>query len=124
MTLNTLFQPPDIYRTGVAVSPVTHWSLYDNVYTERFNGLITDNHDGHDRGSPISYVDGSRGSLLLVHGGGDDSVHFQNSEVLINALVAANKPSQMVEDPNRTHGLSQGKNTTRHLLRLITRYPV
>ena len=122
MTLNTLFQHPDIYRTGVAVSPVTHWSLYDNVYTERFNGLITDNREGYDRGSPISYVDGFRGNLLLVHGGGDDNVHFQNSEVLINALVAANKPFQMMEYPNRTHCVCQGKNTTLHLFSLITRY--
>jgi len=103
MTLNVLFQHPDIYRTGVAVSPVTHWALYDNVYTERFNGLITDNRAGYDRGSPLSYVGGFQGNLLLVHGGGDDNVHFQNSEMLINALVAADKPFQMMEYPNRTH---------------------
>jgi dipeptidyl-peptidase-4 len=122
MTLNVLFQHPDIYRTGVAVSPVTHWSLYDNVYTERFNGLIDKNRDGYDRGSPISYVNGFQGNLLLVHGGGDDNVHFQNSEILINALVAANKPFQMMEYPNRTHCVCQGKNTTLHLFSLITRY--
>jgi dipeptidyl-peptidase 4 len=122
MTLNVLFQHPDIYRTGVAVSPVTHWALYDNVYTERFNGLITTNRAGYDRGSPISYVDGFKGNLLLVHGGGDDNVHFQNSEMLINALVAANKPFQMMEYPNRTHCICQGKNTTLHLFSLITRY--
>ena len=122
MTLNVLFQHPEIYRTGVAVSPVTHWSLYDNVYTERFNGLISDNREGYDRGSPISYVDGFRGNLLLVHGSGDDNVHFQNSEVLINALVAANKPFQMMDYPNRTHCVCQGKNTTLHLFSLITRY--
>ena len=95
----------------MAVSPVTHWALYDNVYTERFNGLITDNKAGYDRGSPISYVNGFKGNLLLVHGGGDDNVHFQNSEMLINALVAANKPFQMMEYPNRTHCICQGKNT-------------
>ncbi len=122
MTLNTLFQHPDLYRTGVAVSPVTHWALYDNVYTERFNGLISTNREGYDRGSPISYVGGFRGNLLLVHGGGDDNVHFQNSEMLINALVAANKPFQMMEYPNRTHCICQGKNTTLHLFTLITRY--
>jgi dipeptidyl-peptidase-4 len=122
MTLNVLFQHPDIYRTGVAVSPVTHWALYDNVYTERFNGLITTNRGGYDRGSPISYVSGFEGNLLLVHGGGDDNVHFQNSELLINALVAANKPFQMMEYPNRTHCICQGKNTTLHLFSLITRY--
>ena len=122
MTLNVLFQHPDIYRTGVAVSPVTHWSLYDNVYTERFNGLFSENREGYDRGSPISYVDGFRGNLLLVHGSGDDNVHFQNSEVLINALVASNKPFEMMDYPNRTHCLCQGKNTTLHLFSLITRY--
>jgi len=122
MSLNVLFQHPELYRTAVAVSPVTHWRLYDNVYTERFNGLITTNRAGYDRGSPISYVDGFKGNLLLVHGGGDDNVHFQNSEMLINALVAANKPFQMMEYPNRTHCICQGKSTTLHLFSLITRY--
>jgi dipeptidyl-peptidase-4 len=122
MSLNVLFQHPDIYRTAVAVSPVTNWKLYDNVYTERFNGLITDNEAGYDRGSPISYVNGFRGSLLLVHGSGDDNVHYQNSEILINALVAANKPFTMMDYPNRTHCICQGKNTTQHLFSLMTRF--
>ncbi len=122
MTLNTLFQYPGLFRTGVAVSPVTHWSLYDNVYTERFNGLPAENKAGYDRGSPLTYVNGLKGNLLLVHGSGDDNVHFQNSEVLINALVAANKPFTMMEYPNRTHCVCQGKNTQLHLFELITRY--
>jgi len=122
MTLNVLFQHPDIYRTGVAVSPVTHWSLYDNVYTERFNGLISDNREGYDRGSPLSYVKGLRGNLLLIHGGGDDNVHYQNTEMLINALVAANRPFEMMEYPNRTHCICQGKGTQVHLFDLVTRF--
>jgi dipeptidyl-peptidase-4 len=122
MSLNVLFQHPELYRTAVAVSPVTHWRLYDNVYTERFNGLITDNKAGYDRGSPLSYVDGMRGNLLLVHGGGDDNVHYQNSEMLINALVAAGKPFEMMEYPNRTHCICQGKGTQAHLFDLITRF--
>jgi dipeptidyl-peptidase-4 len=122
MVLNSLFQHPDLYRTGVAVSPVTHWSLYDNVYTERYNGLITDNREGYDRGSPLSYVKGLKGSLLLIHGGGDDNVHFQNSEIMINALVAANRPFEMMEYPNRTHCICQGKGTQAHLFDLVTRF--
>ena len=122
MSLNSLFQHPDLFSTGVAVSPVTHWSLYDNVYTERFNGLPSDNRAGYDRGSPLTYVNGLKGNLLLIHGGGDDNVHFQNSEVLVNALVAANKPFTMMEYPNRTHCVCQGKNTQVHLFELITRY--
>jgi dipeptidyl-peptidase-4 len=122
MSLNSLFQHADIFRTGVAVSPVTHWALYDNVYTERFNGLPSENKAGYDRGSPLSYVKGLRGNLLLIHGGGDDNVHFQNSEMLINALIAANKPFTMMEYPNRTHCICQGRNTQAHLFELITRY--
>jgi dipeptidyl-peptidase 4 len=122
MSLNGLFQHPDLFSTAVAVSPVTHWSLYDNVYTERFNGLPSDNKAGYDRGSPLTYVNNLRGNLLLIHGSGDDNVHFQNSEVLINALVAANKPFTMMEYPNRTHCVCQGKNTQAHLFELITRY--
>jgi dipeptidyl-peptidase-4 len=122
MSLNSLFQHPDIFRTGVAVSPVTHWALYDNVYTERFNGLPDQNKAGYDRGSPLTYVGGFRGNLLLIHGSGDDNVHFQNTEMLINALVAANKPFTMMEYPNRTHCICQGRNTQAHLFDLITRY--
>jgi dipeptidyl-peptidase 4 len=122
MTLNSLFQHANLFTTGVAVSPVTHWALYDNVYTERFNGLPADNAAGYDRGSPLSYVKGLQGNLLLVHGSGDDNVHFQNSEMLINALVAANKPFTMMEYPNRTHCICQGRNTQAHLFGLITDY--
>ena len=122
MSLNVLFQHPDLYRTGIAVSPVTHWALYDNVYTERFNGLPAENKAGYDRGSPLTYVNGLRGNLLLIHGSGDDNVHFQNSEMLINALVTANKPFTMMEYPNRTHCICQGKNTQAHLFDLISRY--
>jgi dipeptidyl-peptidase-4 len=122
MALNSLFQHPDLYQTGVAVSPVTHWALYDNVYTERFNGLITENREGYDRGSPLSYVKGMRGTLLLIHGSGDDNVHYQNTERLINALVAANRPFEMMEYPNRTHCICQGKGTQAHLFDLVTRF--
>ena len=122
MSLNSLFQHPGLFTTAVAVSPVTHWSLYDNVYTERFNGLPADNQAGYDRGSPLTYVNGLKGNLLLIHGSGDDNVHFQNTEMLINALIAANKPFTLMEYPNRTHCICQGKNTQAHLFNLITRY--
>jgi len=105
----------------VSVAPVTHWKFYDTIYTERYNGLPQQNADGYDRGSPLSYVDGLKGELLLIHGSGDDNVHYQNSEALINALVQANKPFAMMEYPNRTHSISGG-NTSVHLFDTITRF--
>jgi dipeptidyl-peptidase-4 len=121
MSLNTLFQAPSVYRTAISVAPVTHWKFYDNIYTERYNGLPQENREGYDRGSPLSYVDGLKGELLLVHGSGDDNVHYQNSESLINALVAANKQFAMMEYPDRNHSISGG-NTTVHLRELLTRF--
>ena len=121
MSLNALFQAPEVYRTAIAVAPVTHWKYYDNIYTERYNGLPQENAAGYDKGSPLSYVKQMKGDLLLVHGSGDDNVHYQNSEALINALVAANKQFDMMEYPDRNHSISGG-NTTLHLRELLTRY--
>jgi dipeptidyl-peptidase 4 len=121
MSLNALFQHGDVYRTAVAVAPVTHWKYYDNIYTERYNGLPQENQDGYDRGSPLTYVNQLRGDLLLVHGSGDDNVHFQNSQAMVNALVAANKQFSLMEYPNRNHGIFGG-NTRLHLFTLITNY--
>ncbi len=121
MSLNVLFRHPEVYRTAVAVAPVTHWKYYDNIYTERYNGLPKENQKGYDAGSPLSYVDGLRGNLLVIHGSGDDNVHYQNTEALVNKLVAANKPFSMMEYPNRNHGIFGG-NTRQHLFDLMTRY--
>lgn len=121
MSLNGLFRAPDVFRAAIAVAPVTHWKYYDNIYTERYNGLPATNAAGYDSGSPLSHVDGLRGELLVVHGSGDDNVHYQNTEALVNALVAANKPFQMMEYPNRNHGIFGG-NTRRHLFETMTRF--
>ena len=121
MTLNDLFHGGTTYRAGIAVAPVTSWRFYDNIYTERYNGLPQTNGAGYDAGSPLSAVDSLQADLLLVHGSGDDNVHYQNSEALINRLVQADKPFQFMEYPNRNHGIFGG-NTRRHLFELLTRY--
>lgn len=119
MSLNGLFRAPDVYRTAVAVAPVTHWTLYDNIYTERYNGLPKDNAAGYDEGSPLRYVGQMKGKLLLVHGSGDDNVHYQNSETLVNALVTANKQFRFMDYPNRNHSIAGG-NTSVHLRTMLT----
>jgi dipeptidyl-peptidase-4 len=121
LSLNAIFRFPDVYRSAVAVAPVTHWALYDNIYTERYNGLPAENRDGYDVGSPLTHVAGLRGDLLLAHGSGDDNVHYQNTEALVNALIAANKPFQMMEYPNRTHGMREGA-ARLHLFGTIARF--
>lgn len=121
MSLNGLFQAPDVYSMAISVAPVTHWKFYDNIYTERYNGLPDENKAGYDAGSPLSYVDRMRGRLLLVHGTGDDNVHYQNSESLINGLVKADKQFDLMSYPNRTHGIFGG-NTSVHLRTMLTNF--
>src|SRR4030095_10486665 len=114
-TLKLMFRYPEIYKTGMSVAPVANQRYYDTIYQERYMGLPRQNGEEYKQGSPITFADKLQGNLLLVHGTGDDNVHFQNSEALINALVAANKPFTMMAYPNRSHGISEGRNTSRHL---------
>ncbi|HEX9729361.1 MAG TPA: S9 family peptidase [Gemmatimonadales bacterium] len=122
MTLNLMFRYPGIYRTGMAVAPVPDQRYYDTIYQERYMGLPQENAEGYRRGSPITYADRLEGNLLVVHGTGDDNVHYQGTEALINRLVEHNKPFTMMAYPNRTHGIFEGRGTTRHLYGLLTRY--
>jgi dipeptidyl-peptidase-4 len=121
-TLNCLFRYPDIFGTGMAVAPVPDQRYYDTIYQERYMGLPQDNAEGYARGSPISYADRLRGNLLLVHGTGDDNVHYQGTEALINRLIENGKEFDMMAYPNRTHGIYEGAGTTRHVYGLLTRY--
>jgi dipeptidyl-peptidase-4 len=121
-SLNAIFRFPDVYKAAMAVAPVTDWRYYDTIYTERYMGLPQDNADDYRRGSPITFATQLKGKLLVVHGTGDDNVHYQNTEALINALVAANKPFTVMSYPNRSHGIYEGANTTRHLFELLARF--
>ena len=121
-TLNAMFRYPDVYKVGMAVAPVPDIRYYDSIYQERYCGLPQDHPDEYKQSSPITFASQLQGQLLLVHGTGDDNVHYQGSEALINALVAANKQFTMMSYPNRSHGIYEGAGTTRHLYGLLTRF--
>jgi dipeptidyl-peptidase-4 len=121
-TLNAMFRHPDLYKVGVAVAPVADIRYYDTIYQERYCGLPQDHPDEYKQSSPITFAGQLKGELLVVHGTGDDNVHYQGTEALINALVAANKQFQMMAYPNRSHGIYEGAGTTRHLYGLLTRF--
>ncbi len=122
MTLNMMFRHPEIYKTGIAVAFVANQRFYDTIYQERYMGLPKDNEEGFTKGSPITYAHRLEGNLLVVHGTGDDNVHFQNFEVLVNELVANNKRFSMLSYPNRSHGIYEGRNTTLHLYGAFTTF--
>jgi dipeptidyl-peptidase-4 len=122
MTLNCMFRHPEIYKTGIAVAFVANQKFYDSIYQERYMGLPEDNPDGYRDGSPVNHANGLQGNLLLIHGSGDDNVHYQNCEVLVNELIKQNKIFSMIEYPMRSHGISERENTTRHLYETMFAY--
>ena len=118
-TLNSMFRYPDVFKTGVAIAFVSDQRLYDTIYQERYMNTPQNNPDGYFRGSPISYAAGLKGNLLLLHGTGDDNVHYQNTEKLVNELVRHGKTFYQVSYPMRTHGISEGQGTSQHLRRTL-----
>jgi dipeptidyl-peptidase-4 len=121
-SLNAIFRYPDVYSMAMAVAPVPDIRYYDTIYQERYCGLPQDHPEEYKQSSPVTFANQLKGQLLIVHGTGDDNVHYQGTEALINALVAANKPFTMMAYPNRSHGIYEGPGTTRHLYELLTRY--
>jgi dipeptidyl-peptidase-4 len=122
MTLNAIFRYPDLYRTALAVAPVPNQRHYDTIYQERYMGLPFDNVEGYRNGSPIHFARQLKGNLLIVHGTGDDNCHYLGVENLIDELIVHNKQFTMLAYPNRSHGISEGRNTTRHLFEALTAY--
>lgn len=121
-TLNLLFQYPDIFKTGIAVAAVANQLTYDNIYQERYMGPPQETKADYIKGSPVTYAKNLRGNLLYIHGTGDDNVHYQNAEMLLNELIKYNKQFQFMSYPNRTHSISEGEGTTKHLRTLFTNY--
>ena len=118
-TLHAMFRYPKLYKVGVSVAPVPDQRAYDTIYQERYMGLLESNGKGYEQGSPITHAEGLTGALLIIHGSADDNCHYQTTEQLIDKLVELNKAFSMMVYPGRTHSISEGKNTSRHLRKII-----
>jgi len=119
-TLNLMFQYPEIYKTGISISAVDNLLFYDNIYEERYMGLLPESMDNYVKGSPIYYAKNLKGNLLFIHGTGDDNVQYDNAEALLNVLIKYNKIFQFMPYPNRTHSISEGAGTRKHLSTLYS----
>lgn len=121
MTSLCLTKGGGTFKMGIAVAPVINWRFYDTIYTERYLKRPQDNADGYDENSPINFARNLEGNYLLIHGTGDDNVHYQNSMEWVNALVNANKQFDTFFYPNKTHGISGGI-TRYHLYTKMTNF--
>ena len=109
MASNCIFQGADVFKTAIAVAPVTSWRYYDSIYTERYMQTPQENASGYDNNSPINHASKLKGNFLLVHGTADDNVHVQNSMKMIEALIQANKQFDWAIYPDKNHGIYGGK---------------
>ncbi|MBE6287253.1 MAG: S9 family peptidase [Mediterranea massiliensis] len=121
-TLNCMFRYPDVFHTGIAVAFVSDQRLYDTIYQERYMNTPQANPDGYRKGSPITYVEGLKGNLLLIHGTGDDNVHYQSCEMLVNELVKHGKLFSQISYPMRSHSINERQGTTYHLRKSMVNY--
>lgn len=116
-----LFKGAGLFKTAIAVAPVTTWRFYDTIYTERYLQKPQDNPGGYDNNSPITWADRMTGNYLLIHGTGDDNVHVQNAFELQNELIKNGKQFQTFYYPDRNHGI-YGGNTRTHLFEMMTNF--
>ena len=121
-TLNCMFRYPQVFSTGIAVAFVSDQRLYDTVYQERYMNTPQNNPEGYRKGSPITYVEGLKGNLLLIHGTGDDNVHYQSCEMLVNELVKHGKIFSQISYPMRSHSINERPGTTLHLRKTMADY--
>lgn len=121
-TLHLLGQYPELFKAGVAVASVANQLTYDNIYTERYMGLPQENKEAYSKGSPITHVKNIKAALLYMHGTGDDNVHYQNAELLLNEFIKYNKQVRFMAYPNRTHSISEGEGTQLHLSTMYTNF--
>ena len=117
----SLLKGNDVFKMAIAVAPVMNWRYYDNIYTERFLGLPKDNAKGYDDNSPLNFADRLKGNYLLIHGTGDDNVHFQNSAEMVEKLEEAGKQFEFRIYPNKNHSIYDATGNTRlNLYQLMT----
>jgi dipeptidyl-peptidase-4 len=121
MTSLAMTKGADYFKMGIAVAPVTNWRFYDNIYTERFMRTPQENATGYDDNSPINFANKIKGKYFLIHGSGDDNVHYQNSMEMITALTNANVQFDLFIYPNKDHGI-YGGNTRNHLFNMLFNY--
>lgn len=119
MSSLVMLKGADYFKAGIAVAPVTTWRFYDTIYTERYLQRPQDNPTGYDENSPLNHVEKLKGNYLLIHGTGDDNVHFQNSVAMQEALINAGKQFESFYYPDKAHGIS-GSKTRIHLYQMMT----
>jgi dipeptidyl-peptidase 4 len=112
LTLYAVTGAPDVFKAAVAGAPVTDWSFYDSIYTERYMRTPAANPEGYETSSPLKKAAALKASLLLIHGTSDDNVHLANTIAFVEALTRAGRPYSLLVHPREMHGYRDRANRT------------
>jgi len=119
-TLYCILNAPGVWKAAVSGAPVTDWTFYDTIWTERYLDRPQDNPQGYKDSSPITYAKRLKDHLLIVHGLADDNVHPQNTVDFTDQLVAADLPFEEAVYPHQKHGFKREPN--RHFYERMTEF--
>jgi dipeptidyl-peptidase-4 len=112
LTLYAVTRAPDVFRAAVAGAPVTDWSFYDSIYTERYMRTPAANPQGYESGSPLKKASALQAALLLIHGTADDNVHLANTVSFVDALTKSGRPYGLRIHPREPHAFRDKANRT------------
>ncbi len=111
----------DSFKMGIAGAPVTDWSLYDTIYTERYMDTPQANPKGYQSSSVIRTAKDLKGRLLLIHGNMDDNVHIQNTFSFVHELQKSGRQFELMVYPRSRHGV-RGLSLVYHLRKMMAEY--
>jgi dipeptidyl-peptidase-4 len=109
-----LLRHGDVFQAAVPGAFISDHRYYEAGFTERYLGLPQESPAAYDKAAALRYAPSLTGNLLMLHGTADDNVHYQNLELMTNALISAGKHFAVVPYPNRSHAMTEGVNTKAH----------
>lgn len=108
LTLMAMFKEGDVFTAGAALRPVGDWASYHHGYTSPILNNPQDDKEAYAQSSPINFVEGLKGSLLICHGMVDTNVHFQDSVRIVQKLIDLGKKNwEVAPYPVENHAFTR-----------------
>jgi dipeptidyl aminopeptidase/acylaminoacyl peptidase len=105
-----MFHYPDFFKVGIAESGNHDQRDYEDDWAEKWAGLEVKNADStsnYDSQANQNFVKNLKGKLLLAHGSMDNNVPMNNTLLVVEALIKANKDFDLLIIPNVAHGYGE-----------------
>jgi dipeptidyl aminopeptidase/acylaminoacyl peptidase len=109
-TAQAMFTFPDFFKVGIAESGNHDNRVYEDDWDEKWAGLemkLPDGTSNYEAQAAQNVAKNLKGHLLLAHGTMDDNVPPNNTLLVVDALIKANKDFDLILIPNAHHGYGE-----------------